>query len=152
MRTGILSLVIAGFVTAWAAPAAGQEGEHQEGHHGHAGQNPAAHLEHLKETLGLTDAQAVQVEAIVSDAMERHEAIFEGGHDDAAREQMRALHEETLARLSEVLNEEQRAKLEEMHRKMMERHKEGHAGYGDEGHGAHERHPGDHDNPDADRT
>lgn len=132
MRRGMLAqAVTVGLLTVTLPGMAQEHGRPvpKDHHEMHPGGDPAAHLEHLREALDLTDAQVVQVQAIVADVMERHAAIHEGGHDDASHEQMRALHDETMARLSEVLTEEQQEKLEAMHREMMERHEDGHGAH-----------------------
>lgn len=75
-------------------------------HHPGPGHEPAGHATYLQEALGLTDAQTERVREILADVHERNHA----------------LHEDGMERLSEVLTEEQRARMESMHREMMRRH------------------------------
>lgn len=87
--------------------------------------DPEKKIERLREALDLTDAQVAQVRSIFAEQGEKHRALKES--DD--REGLRALHEETHGRLAALLDETQRATLEEM----KERHGEGHRGHGGEG-------------------
>lgn len=123
MRIATLAVVAIAGLVGWAAPsmAQGPGGDCPD-------HNMSDHMAHMKEALSLTDEQATQIEAIVGEAMARHDAMHDSSDRAAAHEQMKAHHEETIARVNEVLNEEQRAKLAEMHEAMMGRHEGGHCG------------------------
>ena len=130
-RVGIL----AGLVVLAAGPALAQDEtqekprhdrEHADGARQH---DPERKIEHLREALDLTDAQVAEARAILAEQGEKHRALAEG--ED--REAKRALHEETHARLVAILDESQKAKLEEM----KARHREGHRGHDGEGHRGH---------------
>ena len=130
-RVGIL----AGLVVLAAGPALAQDEtqekprhdrEHADGARRH---DPERKIEHLREALDLTDAQVAEARAILAEQGEKHRALAEG--ED--REAKRALHEETHARLVAILDESQKAKLEEM----KARHREGHRGHDGEGHRGH---------------
>ena len=77
--------------------------------------DPEEHLAKLQEELNLDAQQTEQIRAIFG---EQH-AKFQ------------ALREETHARIQEVLNDEQRARLEELHAEFKERHGHGPMGHGD---------------------
>ena len=133
MRIATLAMVAVAGLFGWAAPSMAQE------HGGNCRDHMASmpdHMAHMKEALNLTDEQAAQIEAIVEEAMAGHEAMHESSDRAAVHEQMKAHHEETIARVNEVLDAEQRAKLEQMHDEMMARHEGGHCSAGG-GHGAH---------------
>lgn len=131
MRKVILTIAVALAAGGYALPAAAQDRGHH-GDHGHHGpdHDPVAHVDELRERLDLTDEQTARIRAIVTDAMERGRAIHEGGQDEASRNAHRALHEQVRTRVAEVLTEEQRAKLEEMHREMRQRHGDHHDDHG----------------------
>ena len=117
---GILAGVIA---LAVATPALAQE---QGMRHGH---DPEKRIEKLREALDLTDEQVVQVRAILAEHGEEIRALRES--ED--REGLRALHQEMHGRLSAILDDAQREKLEALHA----RHKEHRGEHGrghDEGH------------------
>jgi hypothetical protein len=139
--------ILAGLVALATTPALAQdeapadkprhEGRHAGGER--RGHDPEKKLEHLREALDLTDAQVVQARSIFAELGERRQALKQS--ED--REGMRALHEETHGRLMAILDETQRAKLEEM----KARHGEGHRGNGEgrregngegRGHGQHQ--------------
>ena len=120
---GILAGVIA---LAVATPALAQE---QGMRHGH---DPEKRIEKLREALDLTDEQVAQMRAIFAEQGEKLRALRES--ED--REGFRALREETHGRLSALLDDTQRQKLEALH----ERHKQ-HRGKHGRDHGGE----GDHD-------
>ena len=125
MRTGTkrwIGMVAGVIALAAATPAVAQE-------HGMRGHDPEKRIEKVREALDLTAEQVVQVRAIFAEQAEERRALRES--DD--REGLRALHEETHARLAAVLDDEQRAKLEEL-REEHEQHRGKHDGNG-EGHG-----------------
>lgn len=123
--------ILAGLVALAATPALAQneaqadkprhEGRHADGEH--RGHDPEKKLEHLREALDLTETQVAEARSIFAELDERRQAFKES--ED--REGMRALHEETHTRLAAILDETQRAKLEEM----KARHGEGHRGHGE---------------------
>jgi hypothetical protein len=127
--------ILAGLVALAAGPALAQdetqekprhEREHADGGRRH---DPERKIEHLREALDLTDAQVAEARAILAEQGEKHRALAEG--ED--REARRALHDETHARLVAILDETQKAKLEEM----KGRHGEDHRGHDGEGHRRH---------------
>lgn len=132
MRIATLSVVAVTALVGWTTPSMAQE--HGGGCPDHMA-NMTEHMAQMKEALNLTAEQAAQIEAIVEEAMASHETMHDSSDQAAAHERMKAHHEETIARVNEVLNEEQRAKLAEMHEDMMARHEGGHCGTGG-GHGA----------------
>ena len=95
----------------------------------------AAHLDKLATLLDLTDAQKVQVQAILEQQHAKMRAAHEqakasGTHPDF--EQMKAMHQqlqqETIQKLTPVLSESQLKKfqvLSEMHGEMMHHHHQG---------------------------
>ncbi|HUF11569.1 MAG TPA: hypothetical protein VMN78_00550 [Longimicrobiales bacterium] len=120
MSKGIVTLAVTAAALACAAPAGAQD------HDGMRHHDLEGHVAHLDEALDLTDDQAARIRSILADVEQRHEAIREGEDHDATHAQMQQLHEQTVARISEVLTAEQRTRLEELHREMMERHQRDH--------------------------
>jgi hypothetical protein len=132
--------ILVGLFALAAGPALAQDETQEKPRHerGHADgarrHDPERKIEHLREALDLTDAQVAQARSILAEQGEKHRALAEGEH----REGMRALHEETHARLVAILDETQKAKLEEMKGS----HGEGRRGHDGEG---HRRHGGEDD-------
>ncbi len=82
------------------------------------------HLEKLTEQLELTDEQIPQIAAILEETQARRKAIgdtYTLNQRDEARQAMRELHEENMARMASVLTPEQDAKLQKMVKKRMHR-------------------------------
>jgi Spy/CpxP family protein refolding chaperone len=124
MLAGVIALAV-------AAPALAQE-------NGMRGHDPEKRIEKLREALDLTDEQVVQVRAIFAEQGEKMRALKQS--ED--REGFRALHEETHTRLTALLDETQRQKLEAL-REEHEQHRGGHkngAGPGHDGAGHSQRH------------
>jgi Spy/CpxP family protein refolding chaperone len=109
-----LSLV---FVLLLSQPAVLLAGD--SGRHGH-------HMERMMETLQLDEGQTAKVREIMKEQHEKFRAAFHeaGGDRGDRRERFEALHQETRARLAEVLNDEQLARFDEMHAKHREKMKE----------------------------
>lgn len=91
--------------------------------------NPAAHMDRLATLLDLTDAQKTQVQAVLDEEHSKMKALFDQAKASGTRptfEEMRATHEqmkqETLQKLSSVLNASQLKKFEVL----MEEHGPGH--------------------------
>ena len=102
------------------AAAASYAGHHKGDHEG----DHKAHIDVLTERLQLTDEQVPQVEAILADAKAQRQAIGDSytlNQRDEARVAMRQLHEQMMANMKAVLNDEQAAKLEKMHEQRMHR-------------------------------
>jgi hypothetical protein len=129
---------------------------HERGHdgegRGHDGEgrehDPEKRIEKLREALSLTDAQVEQVREIFAGQGERMRTLHESGD----REGMRALHADMHERLVAVLDESQRARLEELR----QRHEGGHGRHGgekrdgeDRGHGEDHDHGEGHEEDDA---
>jgi Spy/CpxP family protein refolding chaperone len=98
--------------------------------------NPEKMVSHLKERLGLDDAQGEAILPILSEQMEKQVEMFqefrENGEGDrsALRDRMEEIREETESRLSSILTEEQMAayrKLREERRMKMQGNKRGFA-------------------------
>ena len=118
--------ILVGLVALAATPLAGQEESQAETprhERRHAdgdrrGRDHERKIEHLREALDLTEAQVAQVRSIITEQGEKRRALKES--ED--REGLEALHQETHDRLLAILDETQRAKLEEMR----DRHDAGH--------------------------
>ncbi|MGH7567120.1 MAG: hypothetical protein ACREK2_09845 [Gemmatimonadota bacterium] len=126
--------VVAGMIALAATPALAQDQE--QGPRDHAGEvghrhDPEKRIERLKQSLDLTDAQVTEVRAILAEQAEKGRALKESEDHRG----LRALHRETHDRLASVLDETQRTKLEELRKRVGERHRE-HDGEG--GHGEHD--------------
>lgn len=77
----------------------------------------------LTEALSLTDEQQAAIKPILIAATEEGQAIramYDGEENDMADEKLEKLHKQTVAQISEVLDEEQAKKLEYMVKKKHE--------------------------------
>ena len=87
--------------------------------------SPEAHLQMLSEKLNLTPAQKVKLKPILEDQAEQMKAV----RDDTSltpeqqKAKMKAVHESFHDQINGVLTPEQQAKLKEMKRESMEKHK-----------------------------
>ena len=81
------------------------------------GERAERHLARLQEELNLTDSQVTQLRAIFEKKHEEFQALHAMAPEDreARREEFRELWAETRASVSEVLTDEQEARLEELH-------------------------------------
>lgn len=124
----------------------------------HHGKNHAEHFAHVTTVLGLSDAQRAAARKVHDEAAAKgapleeqarlqHEeimAMLESGSADptalgrqmiamhATHKQLKALHEQCMARISALLDAQQRAKFEQLHRE--------HAGRGKHGPHLHGKH------------
>lgn len=96
--------------------------------------DPEEHLAKIQEELNLDAQQTEQIRAIFAERHAEFERLWaeEGGDRESRHEAIRQLHEETHAQIREVLNEEQRARFEELRAEHMERR--GKRGHGHENH------------------
>jgi Spy/CpxP family protein refolding chaperone len=109
-----------------AGPAWAQDQDRMKKH------DPEEHVAKLQEELGLTAEQTAQVRAILAEQHAKFQELRGEGEDwESNREAFRQHREETHARIREVLNEEQRARLEELHAEFQKRHGHGPGGHGD---------------------
>ena len=124
MQAGLLAVLVLA-----AAPARGQDP--MKGH------DPDEHLSRLQEELDLTAEQTDQVRAIFAEQHARFQELREeeGGDPESRREAFRQHREETHARIREVLNDEQRARLDELHAEFKEEHGPGAGGHHCPSHG-----------------
>jgi Spy/CpxP family protein refolding chaperone len=78
--------------------------------------DPERHLARLQEKLDLTDSQVAQIRAIFEEQRAKFQALRENAPEDreAVHDAFRVLHEETHERMSKVLTEEQRERVEEL--------------------------------------
>ena len=101
--TTVIALILP--LTVAAFPGSGSGGGRFEGHRGER-------MERLAETLNLTEDQKSKLQVIFKEQRAKHEAI----------------HQETRARMQEVLSAEQMAKMDELkqrrHEKWQKRHEE----------------------------
>ena len=115
------SLYVALFLAAALALTAGASaGERQGGPRGPDAQRLAAEL-------GLSDAQISEVEQILADARQRHEALRArsgktGRPSLEVREQAKAIRDDTTARIAEVLTADQLADWEALRAQRQARH------------------------------
>lgn len=121
--------IVAGFAAlVVASPALAQDAPARPGH------DPEKRIERLTEVLDLTDAQIAEIRSIFAAQAEKRQELKASGDREAMRAHMR----ETHRRLSSILTEEQREKLESLreHRGEM---RDGR--HGADGHRDHPRHP-----------
>ena len=128
MTKRIMSVCLTAAALAWAAPAAAQE------HQGMMHRDLDEHIAFLDEQLDLTDAQESRIRPILADVVQRTEQMRASGDHATMHQRMGELHQQTVARVSEVLTATQRARLEELHAEMMQHHggdHEAHSGHTD---------------------
>jgi Spy/CpxP family protein refolding chaperone len=82
-----------------------------------SGEGAERHMARLQEELGLTDEQAAELRAIFEEQHAKFQALRESAPEDreARREEFRELRGETHERVSALLTEEQKQRLEELH-------------------------------------
>jgi Spy/CpxP family protein refolding chaperone len=111
-----------------ALAAAGPGGRGQKGP-----ERIKARVERMQENLGLSDAQARQIEDILTRAAADRQAAR--GDADGAREErrerMRAQHQATMDQVRAVLTDEQRAKFDQMQAERKSRHRKERSGRDD---------------------
>jgi Spy/CpxP family protein refolding chaperone len=92
-----------------------------------------ARVEKMQQNLALTDGQARQIEAILTEAAAQHQGARNEGDGDreARREHMREQRRATMERIQAVLNDEQRAKFQQMQEDRKGRHRKGKGQGGD---------------------
>jgi Spy/CpxP family protein refolding chaperone len=119
--TGLLTALVLVATPAWA-----QDSTRMRKH------TPEEHVAKLQEELDLTAEQTEQIRAILAEQHAKFQELRgEDGDRESKREAFGQHREETHARIREVLNEEQRARLEELHAEFKERHGHGPGGHGD---------------------
>ncbi len=84
----------------------------------HHGPNPEREAKRLSKLLNLTPDQTAKIEPILANRDQQMEAIHSNGQltQQAAREQMKALHQTTEQQLAGVLTPEQLQQMKQMHR------------------------------------
>jgi protein CpxP len=97
-----------------APPPSDQAGP--QGFHHHK-PNPEREAKHLSKMLNLTPDQTAKLEPILANRDQQMEAIHSNGQltQQAAREQMKALHQTTEQQLAGVLSPEQLQQMKQMH-------------------------------------
>jgi Spy/CpxP family protein refolding chaperone len=88
-----------------------------------AGGSPEQRTQRLKDSLALSDSQAVQILAIFQDNDVKRAELFESnsGDRDAMRESMRILARETDAKIEAILTPEQNEKYQVLRKQWQER-------------------------------
>ena len=110
-----------------APPAAPQgQGQGPRGGRGGAMQDPAKHAKMLQDRLGLSDDQTAKVQAVFEGDKAKMEAARSGG-DGASpggrRGEMKAMREETEAKLAAIFTPDQKTKYDAMQAEMREKMK-----------------------------
>ena len=128
----VLSLSLGGAMVASAQSAEPSQGQAPQAqgtdaphHHGHK-RSPEHETKMLTKKLGLSPDQAAQVEPILADRQTRMEALHENTSIDqqAKHEQMRAIMMDTKGKLDAVLNDQQKAQMQQMMEQRREKHQE----------------------------
>jgi Spy/CpxP family protein refolding chaperone len=121
-----------------------QQQEHRHG--GHRGMqggmgDPDQHLQMLTKQLNLTQEQQEKIRPILQDQHTKMEQLEQNSSTskEDRRSQMQQMHQDTVSRVKEVLNDDQKAKFDKMQQNMME-HRHGH-------HGDHADHDNDNSSP-----
>jgi periplasmic protein CpxP/Spy len=110
-----LALALTGGVALAQQPAPPADG--QPHHFGHHRPNPHREAEHLSRMLNLSPDQTAKLEPIFANRDQQMEAIHGNGQltQQAAREQMKALHQSTEQQLAGVLSPAQLQQMKQMH-------------------------------------
>ncbi len=128
MKPFIIATALAlGLVTAvQAAPG------HERGERGaHSEERAQKRLDHLTQALNLTDAQQLQIKALIDEQRAARHDLFQ-----RQRDEKRALHEAHKAQMDQILSAEQKTKMEEIraeHRQRFEGKRHRHGGKRDRG-------------------
>jgi protein CpxP len=121
--TGLLTFGIAG--TALAQDNSGQEpaapppGQNQ-GMQGPRRMDPDRQLQHMTKELNLSADQQAQIKPILTDTDQKMQALWQDQSlsQQDRRAKMRAIHEDSRAKIEAVLNDEQKPKFEAMQQHM----------------------------------
>jgi periplasmic protein CpxP/Spy len=136
-RMLIVGLVLALVPLAFAQDQDQQEGKgHHGGRHGRMGGDPEQHLQMMTKQLNLSKDQQDKIRPILQDQNTKMQSLMQNNQSasqDDRRAQMKQIHEDTVSRINEVLNDDQKKKFETMQKNMMEHRHGGH----DHDHGEH---------------
>lgn len=93
--------------------------------YGHRGMDPERQLNGLTRRLNLTDDQRAQIKPILQERQQKMMVILQNQSltQGEARQQMRAVHEDTHTRIMAVLNDSQKKEFEQMEQQRMNRMK-----------------------------
>ena len=94
--------------------------------------DPDQHLQMLTKQLNLTQEQQEKIRPILQDQHTKMEQLQQNNatSQEDRRSQMMQIHQDTVSRVKEQLNDDQKAKFDKMQQNMME-HRHGHAEHGD---------------------
>lgn len=100
-----------------------------------AGRGPGLPIEQLTDQLGLTPEQVAEAQKIAEEMRAKMREAFESGDRQGMRERMRAMFEESFARLEETLTPEQKDKFKAFREQMEQRRVQFGRGRGEGGEG-----------------
>lgn len=125
MLLGAMLLAMGAF--AWQSPGGQDNKEHQGGMGREGAEDP---VKMLSEKLNLSEDQQTKVKAIFADQHQQMQAIRDDSSlsQDDKRSKMHSLRDATHAKIREVLNDDQKAKFDQMLQQMHDRSKEGKPG------------------------
>lgn len=115
-----------------------QQDQQEHRHGGHrgmrGGMDPDQHLQMLTKQLNLSQEQQEKIRPILQDQHTKMEHLQQNSSTskEDRRSQMMQIHQDTVSRVKEVLNDDQKAKFDKMQQNMME-HRHGRRGnHGDQ--------------------
>ena len=116
--------------TAWAQDNQTPQAEHHQ--HGQ-GMTADAQLDHMSQTLNLTDDQKTKIKPILEDSMKQMQQLRQDTSvsQEDRRTKMQQIHESTMSQIKPILTDDQQKKLESMHGQ--EGHGHGHKKGADQG-------------------
>jgi Spy/CpxP family protein refolding chaperone len=116
--------------TAWAQDNQNPQAEHHQ--HGQM-MSADAQLEHMSQTLNLTDDQKTKIKPILEDSMKQMQQLRQDSSvsQEDRHTKMQQIHDSTMSQIKPILTDDQQKKLESMHDR--EGHGHGHGKGADQG-------------------
>ena len=128
MKKQIFTLALSGFLgigIAIAAPVPQDQSDSSHAHGGMGGRqmDPDRELQRLSKRLNLTDDQKNQIKPILADRQQQMRSLMQDSslQPNDRHEKMRSIMEDTSNKVKAVLNDDQKAKFDQMQQQMRER-------------------------------
>ena len=128
MKKQIFTLALSGFLgigVAMAAPAPQDQSDSPHAHRGMGGRqmDPDREVQRLSKRLNLTDDQKNQIKPILADRQQQMRNLMQDSslQPNDRHEKMRSIMEDTNNKVKAVLNDDQKAKFDQMQQQMHER-------------------------------
>ena len=121
MRNKLFSLALSGALALGVSGmAVAQDGAPPQGQYGRGHMDPNRQLEHMTKALGLSADQQAQIKPVLADRDQKMQALF--GDQSLSREdrhaKMMSIRQDSESKISAVLNDQQKAKYQEMQEHM----------------------------------